>query len=257
LKITQGSQRRLFLGFLAVVSLFPLTWYTHVILSSAGDPLGRRVDFALWLASSCLKLGALAGVLWLLTRVHRTIFASRRNAAVAFAVWCAASALVVLVLASTRSWWAPALTSDASKFFYLGDTRPLQASLAERRQIWSKAWSSGEVVAAELALVAVLSGVLAAAGRYLGKVPWLSALLAVVAVDALLLGYLVWCPWFVSDYDFFHGEIFAGAVLLDQVSFVANDPYTTLVAPLYVVAFGAEWMILELCAVSAPLEVDA
>ena len=84
-----------------------------------------------------------------------------------------------------------------------------------------------------------------AAGYYLGRKPWLSILLALIGVDAGMALYLAWCPWFAADYDFFHGDIVAGALLIDQVSIVANDPSTTLALPIYAAAAVGAVIILR------------
>jgi hypothetical protein len=68
---------------------------------------------------------------------------------------------------------------------------------------------------------------------------------ACAAVTALLVGYLVWCPWFHLDYDNFHGEVFSGAVTFDGLLFfVAIDPYTTLALPFYASAWAGNRLLL-------------
>jgi hypothetical protein len=224
----------------AVVALLAVVWFTHVCLSANGDPFGPSVDGTLWVIASLLKLAALASLLQLLAHVHQAVFSFRWLAVRAFFVLSLGPTVAMMALACTRSWWAPVLSTDNSKFFDVGDSLPLGPSIETTRQAWVAAWTAGRVAVAELGLLWVLAGALVGTGYVLGRKPWLSVLVACVGVDVVLTVYLAWCPWFLADYDFFHGDIVAGALLLDQVGVWANDPYTTLALPIYAaLAVGA------------------
>ena len=58
--------------------------------------------------------------------------------------------------------------------------------------------------------------------------------------------YLQLVPWTLWSYDAFHGDIVAGALLLDSVFFfAANDPYTTIASLVYVALLAAGATILR------------
>jgi len=218
---------------LGIFGLYAFVWYAHVGLSANSDPLGVPFDFVLWGAASVLKILAAASTLWLLGQVHRMVYGSRALFSAALRTWASIAIAVVVVLALSRAWWAPLFTTDATKYYHAGDTLRLSPELARQRAAWSQAWSHGYVVGAESALMLALAVVQAGMAFRFGNRPVFSVLGACVLSAALLGAYLTLCPWFRSDYDFFHGDVLGGALLLDAVSVVASDPYSSLTLPLY------------------------
>jgi hypothetical protein len=76
-------------------------------------------------------------------------------------------------------------------------------------------------------------------GRRFGARPGVSVPVGLAMTISLLVAYVAWCPWLSLDYDFFHGELFTGALVLDHVLPIANDPYTTLSIGCYLAAWIA------------------
>jgi hypothetical protein len=97
----------------------------------------------------------------------------------------------------------------------------------------------------EILLFVALAAAQVGAALLLGRKPILSTLLACLVSELLLGGYVKWNPWFLSDYDFFHGDIISSPLIIDQVAVVANDPYTTLTIPLYLAFIGSNLAILS------------
>jgi len=225
--------------------LLPLVWFSHVFLSRLGDPLGQHFDLALWLLASCLKLAQLASLLWLLHRVHRALFAHRALAVWAFATWALTGMLALSLLALTRHFWAEQLATSSTKFFFAGTAPPLPPDILKLREAALRALSSGGVFACEAALFGLLAGIQATTAFYLGRRPKLSMFMACISCEVALAGYVAWSPWFLSDYDFFHGDIVASPLLLDQVAVVASDPYTTLAIPVYLALGVSTWLIAQ------------
>lgn len=221
---------------LPVVGAFALVWLTHVTLTALGDPLGREVDFLLWIAAVALKLATGFALFSLLVETHRRISGSARAAKVAFGVWGGAAMATVGLLALTRARWAPEVSTDAVIYFHTDGARALDEEVLEA---FRSAWSSGAVFASEVILFLVLAAVQVLVAHRFGARPNRSAIAACFLCNALLAAYLLWCPWTVSTHDFFHGDIVAGALLADQLVIIANDPYTTVALPMYVAfAFG-------------------
>jgi hypothetical protein len=242
MKLWGGPVRRGLPLLAGVFSLLPLLWFTHVYLSERGDPLGARFDLGLWVSASVLKLAAFAVHFWLLGHVHKALFASRQRATAAFAIWTLTLGTLVVLFAVTRQVWAPLLETDAAKFFYAGESHGRFVS--EHRNAWLRAWPLG-VVAGEIVLLSAASAVHAALGYLLGKYPALSALLACVATDALVAGYVFVCPWVTWDFDFFHGDLIASAILLDHFP-MGMDPYTSFTVPLYLALVLSHLAILRI-----------
>jgi hypothetical protein len=229
-----GSIRKLsWIG--GIFGVYALVWYTHVALSAHSDPLGARFDSVLWAFASVLKILATLSTLWLLGRVHRGMYHSRAVFSLAIKTWTVAAISVLVLLAVSRSWWAPLLTTSSAKYYYIGDALRLSPDIARHRAAWAQAWSRGVVLAAECALVFALSAIQAAAGFRFGNRPVRSVMGACLLCYAVLGAYLAWSPWFLASYDFFHGDLLSGALLWDQVAVLANDPYTSLTLPLYFV----------------------
>ncbi len=225
---------------LPVVGAFALLGLIHVTLTALGDPFGREVDFLLWIASTALKLATGFALFSLLVETHRRISGSARAAKVAFVVWGGAAAATLSGLALTRARWAPEVSNDAVKYFH---THGAQALDEEVLETFRSAWSSGAVLASEVILFLVLAAVQVFVAHRFGGRPNRSAIAACFLCNALLAAYLFWCPWSVSTHDFFHGDIVAGAVLIDQLVIVANDPYTTVALPMYV-AFALGHLVI-------------
>lgn len=227
------------------VPAFSGVWFTHVVLTRLGDPLGTGFDFALWITASVLHLAAFGGLFLTLARVHERAAGNRRTALTLFAVWCSAALALLLLAAATRAWWAPLLGTATGEYF--SPTTPMRGGLAESfRQRWLGPWQSGLVVAAE-ALLLVVSSALHAFGAYLfGKHPYRSALASSLMVLLALALYTYWCPWFFFDYDMFHGDLVATALLFDQFALVAVDPYSTIGAACYLTAWGVCLAFLRL-----------
>jgi hypothetical protein len=231
----------------AAVPAFAVVWFTHVVLTEYGDPLGRRFDFALWVISCALKVAALVALVRLLGAVHAVLSRNRRRTVVAAGVWTGFAAAPVLALAATRAWWAPRLSNNAIKYYSTVRAKYPEPGFAE----WLGDWSRGSVLASELALALGLAAICALAGYALGHRRWASLPAAILGSGAALVGYLVWCPWFHLDYDNFHGDIFSAAVAFDGGLFpIAMDPYATIASLFYLAAWAGDLVILRMAQIS-------
>lgn len=221
------------------VPVFAVVWLTHVVLTLMGDPLGLTFDIALWISSSVLRVAAWIALVRLLAQTHAVIAADWPRALRVLAIWTTAATVLVLAMSATREWWAPRSSSDSSAYYWVSGARHAFEAGVRHRAEWLRAWKAGYVTAAELALAYMLCAVQVAIGFYEGKRPRRSVPLGIATTVMLLVAYLAWCPWFHSDYDFFHGELFAGALVLDAISPMASDPYTTIATFCYLAAWTA------------------
>jgi hypothetical protein len=224
------------------VPAFVATWLAHVVLTALGDPFGLTVDIVLWVVASVLRLVALLTLFVLLQRVHALIDRSKRRAVRVFALWSCVSVVALGAMALTREQWAPHLSTQVAKYYAV--TEPLRIggpTLAAHRAAWLVAWSKGYVFAAEAALAIALCAVQVLLGlegkARLRGVP--SSVMGGIAVVACLLAYVLWCPWLAIDFDNFHGDLFASALLFDHMSPLANDPYSTISASFYLLAWAS------------------
>jgi hypothetical protein len=228
------------------VPAFAAVWLTHVVLTLLGDPVGRTFDLGLWIVSSVLRVASAAALIVLLARVHAAISGNAAKGMRVFAQWSAIAVLIVLALAVTHEWWAPRSSGQAMKYYSVGVELKFGPDLAAHRTAWLRAWTSGLVVLAECALAMFLCGAQVLIGVRFGKPRrWSTAVLGCFFVEASLLAYLAWCPWFRSDFDMFHGELFAGALLFDFISPLANDPYSTIATWFYLGAWAGSLLVLR------------
>ena len=214
----------------------------HVWSTLHRDPLGLGFDFALFAASSLLKVVAFLGLGLLLVRVQAVLFHNPRRAIVAAATWGAIGTLAVLILAASRDWWAPRISDDAVKYYSTVPAKYFEPGRTE----WLGPWKHGLVTICEVALTIGLACLNAAIGYLLGDKPRWSIPTAIAGSWALLVVYLRFLPWFHLDFDNFHGDTFSGAVAFDMVIPIAADPYTTLAIPFYVVAWLGYLLILRI-----------
>lgn len=98
--------------------------------------------------------------------------------------------------------------------------------------------------ATDLALAIALAFLQAAVGFAFGGRPW-SWALGVVAFLGPLTAYLAICPWFLMDYDNFHGEIYAGALVFDHLFLLAQRPYTSISIVFYFAALSGLLAVLR------------
>jgi hypothetical protein len=240
----RARQRRLLTlapWFCGAVPTLAIVWSVHVWSTLHRDPFGLGFDFALFAASSLLRVVAFLGLGLLLVRVHAVLFRNPRRAIVAAATWGALGTLAVLLLAASRGWWALRISDDAVKYYSSMPARYFEPGRAE----WLGPWKHGLVTTCEVVLTIGLACLNAAIGYILGDKPRGSMPIAIGGSWALLVVYLCFLPWFHFDFDNFHGDIFSGAVTFDMAFPIASDPYTTLAIPFYVAAWLGNLLILR------------
>jgi len=228
--------------FSCAVPTLAVVWSVHVWSTLHRDPLGLGFDFALFAASSLLRVVAFLGLGLLLVHVHAALFRNRRRAILAAVTWGALGTLAVLLLAASRDWWALRISDDAVKYY---STLPAKY-FEPGRTVWLSAWKHELVTACEVGLTIGLACFNATVGYFLGDKPRWSTPTAIGGSWALLVVYLRFLPWFHLDFDNFHGDIFSGAVTFDMAFPIASDPYTTLAIPFYVVVWLGNLLILRM-----------
>jgi len=207
---------------------------------------GRAFDVSLWVIASILKIAVLVSLVWVLVLVHRELYGNKPLAKKVFAIWTLIPSAVVIALAATRPWWAARLGNDAIKFYHAGSVQFLGSELLEHRARCLRALSNGTVLVSELGLIIVVATIHVGLAFRLGNRAKYSVPLGLVAAEGILLAYAKWSPWFRFDYDVFHGDIISAPLLLDQIAIIANDPYTTLTAPMYLALIGSNLLILRI-----------
>jgi len=91
------------------------------------------------------------------------------------------------------------------------------ANIVEHRDLWGDAWMRGEVQRGEIGL----------------------------AMGLILINVLI--GYFLADYDFFHGDIYSGAIMFDSLLFFLEaPPYTSISSIFYVAALGSAMVICTL-----------
>lgn len=214
-------------------SLLCLVWYSHVLLTEAGDPLGLPFDIALWLLGSGLKIATIVCIAPILARLLGSMAQSVRQTLMAGVLLIAAGWGLIMLASLTREVWAPVISNDAIKYYSFREGSP--PGMGGHWAQWKVDWQAGIVTTAECGLVLALVSLIAIFGYFVGHRPILSVAATYVCVLVILITYNLTTHWSLSDYDEFHGDIFASALLRDHlIFFLANDPYTTLASLVYV-----------------------
>lgn len=232
---------------IAIVGLASLCWL-HVVLNELGISHGHLFDLVLSITTSIFKFGSIIALPLVLASVFESIAKNRRMSAIAFVIWSITAVALIVGMAATRNSWAPILSSSTSHYYHLGSSLlNAPANIVEHRDLWGDAWMRGEVQRGEIGLAMGLILINVLIGYRFGLNPIKAVVIAYVGSLTLLLVYVSTVGLFLADYDFFHGDIYSGAIMFDSLLFFLEaPPYTSISSIFYVAALGSAMVICTL-----------
>ena len=233
-------------GFLAFAFIGLVSfWWLHVVLTELGDPFGVGFDTVLWVFSSFLKILVIVALPLTLGAVYQLISKKPRSAMIALTVWFALGTSLVLALAATRETWASVLSTDWAKYYSVSGFLGEGPTDESHYPVWKADWFNGIVVAGEVVLVLALAVAHATIGYLKGHNVKIALVWGYVATIAALGIYFWMGGWFLIDYDFFHGDSVASAVVMDHIQLpIATDPYTSLACLAYLICYISNTFII-------------
>lgn len=228
-----------------VLSALIFSMWSHVMHTELGDPLGLAFDTFLWIASSILKIAALIVLPISLGAAYQSMSMKLSAALIALVIWSIVGIILLVLLSLTREIWAPLLSTDAVKYYSVSKFWSVDAEVESHYAKWLVDWKSGAVFRAEVALVALLASVHAGIGYKIGHRTILALIIGYSLTFVILGCYSSYINWNLFVYDFFHGDSFPSAVVLDHIFLpIATDPSTSISSLVYLVCFICNWAIV-------------
>lgn len=235
---------------LTASALFAVFEWSHLLLNRKleaatleGSGALRLLDGFFHVADIPLKVLTLFFVPLALARALAHCHGDARATRFVARVWLVSGLLLLGVLSAVRDPLARLMNNDTTKFYPTSVSAITDGRFGNRADEFASRWSSGEIIAKEVLVIAVSIAGLVALGYFLGDKRKRCAFFAALWLLAVLFGGEPVLDLVEYDFDDFMGATLVGPLLFDAAFPVVPSTAVSPVASLaYAVMMGSSFL---------------